>query len=86
MSDTSKQTMETQEIAIKSPNDLISQAIEKGLDVEALGKLMDLQERWQANQSRKLFFEAKFLTTKTKYNYVYKFNSPNARLPMRRPN
>lgn len=50
--------METQEIAIKSPNDLISQAIEKGLDVEALGKLMDLQERWQANQSRKLFFEA----------------------------
>lgn len=47
-----------QEIAKQTPHDLLSQAIEKGLDVEALGKLMDLQERWQANQARKLFFEA----------------------------
>lgn len=50
--------MDTSELTIQTPNDLISQAIEKGLDVESLGKLMDLQERWQANQSRKLFFEA----------------------------
>lgn len=48
----------TQELTRHTPNDLISQAIEKGLDVEALGKLMDLQERWQASQARKLFFEA----------------------------
>lgn len=48
----------TQEIVKQTPHDLLSQAIEKGLDVEALGKLMDLQERWQANQARKLFFEA----------------------------
>lgn len=41
-----------------TPSDLISQAIEKGLGVEELGKLMDLQERWQANQARKLFFQA----------------------------
>lgn len=41
-----------------TPSDLISQAIEKGLDVEALSKLMDLQERWEANQARKAFFEA----------------------------
>lgn len=40
------------------PSNLLSQAIDKGLDVESLGKLMDLQERWQANQARKLFFEA----------------------------
>lgn len=41
-----------------TPSDLISQAIEKGLTVEALEKLMNLQERWEANQARKLFFEA----------------------------
>lgn len=48
----------TLELTTQTPHDLISQAIEKGLDVEALGKLMDLQERWQVNQARKLFFEA----------------------------
>jgi len=48
----------TQELTIQTPTDLISQAIDKGLDVESLGKLMDLQERWQANQAKKLFFEA----------------------------
>lgn len=40
------------------PQNLISQAIEKGLDVGALTKLMDLQERWEANQARKAFFQA----------------------------
>ena len=49
--------METQ-VQVSTPTDLISQAIEKGLGVEELSKLMDLQERWQANQSRKLFFSA----------------------------
>lgn len=52
-------TEQTQLQAVQStPHDLISQAIDKGLGVEELGKLMDLQERWQANQARKLFFEA----------------------------
>jgi len=46
------------ELTVTTPQSLLSQAIEKGLDVEALSKLMDLQERWQANQARKLFFEA----------------------------
>ncbi len=41
-----------------TPADLLSQAIDKGLGVEELSKLMDLQERWQANQARKSFFEA----------------------------
>lgn len=49
--------MET-ELTVQTPTDLISQAIDKGLDVESLGRLMDLQERWQANQARKMFFEA----------------------------
>jgi hypothetical protein len=47
-----------QQLTTTTPADLISQAIEKGLDVETLGKLMDLQDRWQATQARKLFFES----------------------------
>jgi len=50
--------VETLEKIDTTPASLLSQAIEKGLDVESLGKLMDLQERWQAGQARKLFFEA----------------------------
>ena len=50
--------MENQQLTVSTPTDLISQAIEKGLGVEELGKLMDLQERWQANQGKKLFFQA----------------------------
>lgn len=41
-----------------NPSDLIAQAIDKGLTVEALEKLVALQERWEANQARKAFFEA----------------------------
>lgn len=47
-----------QALTIQQPADLIAQAIEKGLGVDELGKLMELQERWEANQARKLFFEA----------------------------
>lgn len=51
--------METLEkIEVQTPATLLSQAIEKGLDVESLSKLMDLQERYQAGQARKMFFEA----------------------------
>lgn len=46
------------ELTTQTPTDLIAQAIDKGLDVEALEKLMALQERWQANQARKAFFQA----------------------------
>ena len=41
-----------------TPASLIAQAIDKGLTVEALEKLMQLQERWEANQARKAFFVA----------------------------
>jgi hypothetical protein len=41
-----------------TPRGLIQQGIEKGLDVESLSKLMDLQDRWEANIARKAFFEA----------------------------
>lgn len=52
--------METETLAIQqvTPTNLIAQAIEKGLDVAALEKLMELQERYEANQARKAFFES----------------------------
>lgn len=50
--------MEDIQIRPATPADLLSQAIEKGLDVEALEKLMALQERWDNNQARKAFFES----------------------------
>lgn len=50
--------MEDLQIRPATPADLLSQAIEKGLDVEALEKLMALQERWDNNQARKAFFES----------------------------
>lgn len=41
-----------------TPAQLLSQAIEKGMGVAELEKLVDLQERWEANKARKLFFES----------------------------
>lgn len=38
-----------------TPMDLLGLAVEKGLDVAALEKLMDLQERWQAGQAKAAF-------------------------------
>lgn len=43
---------------VQTPADLISQAIQSGLDMAALEKLVALQERWEAGQARKAFFEA----------------------------
>lgn len=42
----------------QTPHDLIAAAIEKGLDVSSLEKLMELKERHEANEARKRFFEA----------------------------
>lgn len=41
-----------------TPAQLLSQAIEKGMGVAELEKLVALQERWEANQARKAFFQA----------------------------
>lgn len=49
---------EVAELQNNSPHSLISQALAQGLGIDVLERLMDLQERWEANQSRKLFFEA----------------------------
>lgn len=42
----------------QTPADLLAQAVKSGIDVAGLEKLMSLQERWEANQARKAFFEA----------------------------
>lgn len=42
-----------------SPADLLAMAVQQGADVDKLGKLMDLQERWQREQARRAYFEAK---------------------------
>lgn len=41
-----------------TPMDMIAQAINSGAGVEQLGKLMELQERWEKNTARKAFNEA----------------------------
>ena len=51
--------METNETtAVLNPRSTLEMAIEKGMDPVTIGKLMDLQERWQAGQARKAFVEA----------------------------
>lgn len=51
--------METQLATIEqTPLSIIGQAVERGADVATLEKLMDLQERYEANQGRKLYAEA----------------------------
>jgi len=42
----------------QSAQGLISQAIDKGVSVETMEKLMTLQERWEKNQAKKAFDEA----------------------------
>jgi hypothetical protein len=53
---TEVQKIETAEVL--DPRTTLEKAIEKGLDPATIGKLMDLQERWEAGQARKLFVQA----------------------------
>jgi hypothetical protein len=49
--------MEKQVQAINnSPAQLLQIAVENGADVDKLGKLMDMQERWNAAQAKRLIF------------------------------
>lgn len=57
METTAIQRSET--MAMESPGfAALTKAIEKGVDTSTLSRLMDLQERWEANQARKAFVEA----------------------------
>lgn len=41
-----------------NPTQLLTLAVDKNLDIEKLGKLMELQKVWQTDQARKAFFGA----------------------------
>lgn len=49
---------DTSPAVASTPDSLIALAVQRGTDAEQLGKLMDLQERWERQQARRLFFEA----------------------------
>lgn len=41
-----------------NPGQLLALAVDKDLDIDKLRQLMELQKEWQADQARKVFFEA----------------------------
>lgn len=41
-----------------TPMEMLSAAVNQGADLDKLEKLMDLQQRWEANEARKAFSEA----------------------------
>lgn len=41
-----------------TPMDLLDRAMQRGVDADALGKLLDLQQRYEADQARKAFVQA----------------------------
>lgn len=45
-------------IAAMTPMDMLNKAVAQGANIDVLEKLMNLQERWEANQARKAFDEA----------------------------
>lgn len=49
---------ETQVLAAMTPMDMLNKAVSQGANIDVLEKLMNLQERWEANQARKAFDEA----------------------------
>jgi len=51
-------TQEPRQLAPVDPMQLIANAIEKGVDIDQLTKLMDLQERWEASNAKKAFVSA----------------------------
>lgn len=73
-------TQENNIVPSQDPNNLIALAVEQGADPEQLGKLLDLQERWQAGEAKKSYFNAlsqfqsivpALKRTKQGHNYKY---------------
>lgn len=54
---TEVEVVQNQQVAI-TPDQMIMKAIEKGLDIDQLDKLMQLQERWEAKNAKKAYDEA----------------------------
>ncbi len=54
-------TLMTSAVAVQvsnTPDNLLSQAIAKGMDIQAIEKFMDLHDRWQAKIAKQAFNEA----------------------------
>jgi hypothetical protein len=78
------QTTQAQEapqesLAVPTPMHLIELAVQKGADADQLGKLLDLQLRWQANESRLAYIAAmhKFKENPPDINKTKKVSYPN---------
>lgn len=41
-----------------TPDQLLQMAVDKNLDVDKLGKLLELKSKWEAEQNRKFFFQS----------------------------
>lgn len=52
------QSAESTELEVRGPAQMINEAVQKGADLEKLKGLLDLQERWEANEARKAFNKA----------------------------
>jgi hypothetical protein len=52
------EVIKSQSAAIVTPMEMLAQAVEKGMPVETIDKLLALSERWDKTQSRKAFDEA----------------------------
>lgn len=57
MSEKALRQYEPQSTAL-TPMDLLDRAMQRGVDAEQLGKLLELQQRWEADQARKAFVAA----------------------------
>lgn len=57
-SNSKQMAIEKAETSIVQPGQLLEKAIEKGLDIDALEKLVGLHERWEAKQAMKSFHDA----------------------------
>lgn len=56
--DTNLQKKDQNEIAEANPSLLLQLAVQQNLDIDKLEKLMQMQERWQAQQARREFLSA----------------------------
>jgi hypothetical protein len=61
VSDTKDVAVQKNEIALAtdvSPGQLLSQAIDKGVPVETMERLMEMAEKWKANRAREAYYQA----------------------------
>jgi hypothetical protein len=80
MTNTVKKIEPGTKVATVDPMAMVQLAVEQNADVDKLSKLMDLQERWEANEARKAFLDAfarfqsevpRISKTKAGHNYKY---------------